>query len=117
MVASGEEIGALNLPGKINYEDEEVSQPSIVSSAASPTVHHEDANFPNDMDSVRSQIRKLEQKLEQVDEKLDQLKNDVFDELSKLREFIDESLKSLVNAVNKRNELDESKVRIYIYIF
>uniref|UniRef100_A0A1U7VQP2 Uncharacterized protein LOC104219699 n=1 Tax=Nicotiana sylvestris TaxID=4096 RepID=A0A1U7VQP2_NICSY len=44
-----------------------------------------------------------------VDVKLDAYRKDVFEELSSLREFIDQSLKGVMNVINKRFDLDESK--------
>uniref|UniRef100_A0A1S4AXT0 Uncharacterized protein n=1 Tax=Nicotiana tabacum TaxID=4097 RepID=A0A1S4AXT0_TOBAC len=44
-----------------------------------------------------------------VDGKLDAYRKAVFEELSSLREFIDQSLKGVMNVINKRFDLDESK--------
>ncbi|XP_075097389.1 uncharacterized protein LOC107778077 [Nicotiana tabacum] len=52
---------------------------------------------------------KLEKRIVQVDGKLDAYRKDVYEELSSLREFIDQSLKGVMNVINKRFDLDESK--------
>ncbi|XP_075096414.1 uncharacterized protein LOC142174507 [Nicotiana tabacum] len=100
MIEFGEELGVLNLPDKIQYEDEHGAQPSHVPTAASPSFEPKYTDCQEDIESVSSKLRKLEKGIVQ---------EDCFEELSSLREFIDQSLKSVMNVINKRFDLDESK--------
>ncbi|XP_075112119.1 uncharacterized protein LOC142182094 [Nicotiana tabacum] len=109
MIESGEELGVLNLPDKIQYEDEHGAQPSHVPTAASPSFEPKDTDCQEDIESVSSKLRKLEKGIVQVDGKLDAFRKAVFEEISSLREFIDQSLKSVMNVINRRFDLDESK--------
>ncbi|XP_070016733.1 uncharacterized protein [Nicotiana sylvestris] len=109
MIESGEELGMLNLPDKIQYEDEHGAQPSHVPTAASPSFEPKDTDCQEDIESVSSKLRKLEEGIKKVDGKLDAFRKAVFEELSSLREFTDQSLKSVMNVVNRRFDLDESK--------
>ncbi|XP_070003184.1 uncharacterized protein [Nicotiana sylvestris] len=109
MIESGEELGVLNLPDKIQYEDEHGAQPSHVPTAASPSFEPKYTDCQEDIESVSSKLRKLEKGIVQVDGKLDAYRKAVFEELSSLREFIDQSLKGVMNVINKRFDLDESK--------
>ncbi|XP_070009758.1 uncharacterized protein [Nicotiana sylvestris] len=109
MIESGEELGVLNLPDKIQYEDEHGAQPSHVPTAASPSFEPKYTDCQEDIESVSSKLMKLEKGIVQVDGKLDAYRKDVFEELSSLREFIDQSLKGVMNVINKRFDLDESK--------
>ncbi|XP_070013745.1 uncharacterized protein [Nicotiana sylvestris] len=109
MIESGEELGVLNLPDKIQYEDEHGAQPSHVPTAASPSFEPKYTDCQEDIESVSSKLMKLEKGIVQVDVKLDAYRKDVFEELSSLREFIDQSLKGVMNVINKRFDLDESK--------
>ncbi|XP_075096403.1 uncharacterized protein LOC107779659 [Nicotiana tabacum] len=95
MIESGEELGVLNLPDKIQYEDEHGAQPSHVPTAASPSFEPKYTDCQEDIESVSSKLMKLEKGIVQ--------------ELSSLREFIDQSLKGVMNVINKRFDLDESK--------
>nr|XP_009798505.1 PREDICTED: uncharacterized protein LOC104244729 [Nicotiana sylvestris] len=109
MIESGEELGVLNLPDKIQYEDEHGAQPSHVPTAASPSFEPKYTDCQEDIESVSSKLMKLEKGIVQVDGKLDAFRKAVFEELSSLREFIDQSLKGVMNVINKRFDLDESK--------
>ncbi|XP_070010594.1 uncharacterized protein [Nicotiana sylvestris] len=106
---SGEEIGVLNLPDKIQYEDAHGAQSSQVLIAASPTFEPKDTDCQEDTESVTSKLRKLEKGIEQVDGKLAEFRKAVFEELSSLREFIDVSVKSVMKVINRRYDVDESK--------
>ncbi|XP_070002212.1 uncharacterized protein [Nicotiana sylvestris] len=106
---SGEEIGVLNLPDKIQYEDAHGAQSSQVPIAASPTFETKDTDCQEDTKSVTSKLRKLEKRIGQVDGKLAEFRKAVFEELSSLREFIDVSVKSVMKVINRRYDVDESK--------
>ncbi|XP_075074391.1 uncharacterized protein LOC142161996 [Nicotiana tabacum] len=106
---SGEEIGVLNLPDKIQYEDAHGAQSSQVPIVASPTFEHKDTDCQEDTGSVTSKLMKLEKGIEQVDGKLAEFRKAVFEELSSLREFIDVSVKSVMKVINRRYDVDESK--------
>ncbi|XP_075088503.1 uncharacterized protein LOC142170481 [Nicotiana tabacum] len=81
---SGEEIGVLNLPDKIQYEDAHGAQSSQVPIVASPTFEPKDTDCQEDTESVTSKLRKLEK-------------------------FIDVSVKSVMKVINRRYDVDESK--------
>ncbi|XP_070011349.1 uncharacterized protein [Nicotiana sylvestris] len=93
---SGEEIGVLNLPDKIQYEDAHGAQSSHVLIDVSPTFEPKDTDCQEDTESVTSKLRKLEKGIEQVDGKLAEFRKTVFEELSSLREFIDVSVNSVM---------------------
>ncbi|XP_075111045.1 uncharacterized protein LOC107791609 [Nicotiana tabacum] len=60
MIESGEELGVLNLPDKIQYEDEHGAQPSHVPTAASPSFEPKYTDCQEDIESISSKLRKLE---------------------------------------------------------
>ncbi|XP_019261986.1 PREDICTED: uncharacterized protein LOC109239847 [Nicotiana attenuata] len=66
MTESGEEIGVLTLPDKIQYEDEHGAQSSQVPIAGSPTFEPKHTDCQEDTESVASKLRKLEKGIEQV---------------------------------------------------
>ncbi|XP_019238869.1 PREDICTED: uncharacterized protein LOC109218928 [Nicotiana attenuata] len=109
MTESGEEIGVLNLPDKIQYEDEHGAQSSQVPIDASPTFEPKHTDCQEDTESVTSKLRKLEKGIEQVDGKLVEFSKAVFEELSSLREFIDVSVKSVMKVINSKYDVDESR--------
>lgn len=66
MIESGEELGVLNLPDKIQYEDEHGAQPSHVPTAASPSFEPKYTDCQEDIESVSSKLMKLEKGIVQV---------------------------------------------------
>jgi len=66
MTESGEEIGVLTLPNKIEYEDEQGAQSSEVPNADSPTLEPKHTDCQEDKESVAKKLRKLEKGIEQV---------------------------------------------------
>ncbi|XP_075079933.1 uncharacterized protein LOC142165233 [Nicotiana tabacum] len=109
MTESREEIGVLTLPNKIEYEDEQGAQSSEVPNADSPTLEPKHTDCQEDKESVAKKLRKLEKGIEQVDEKLEDFRKAVFEELHDLRVFIDDSVKSVLNLINRRYDVDEAK--------
>ncbi|XP_075096207.1 uncharacterized protein LOC142174327 [Nicotiana tabacum] len=105
MTESGEEIGVLTLPNKIEYEDEQGAQSSEVPNADSPTLEPKHTNCQEDKESVAMKFRKLEKGIKQLED----FRKDVFKELHDLRVFIDDSMKKVLNLINRRYDVDEAK--------
>nr|XP_016502528.1 PREDICTED: uncharacterized protein LOC107820707 [Nicotiana tabacum] len=106
---SGEKIGVLTLPNKIDYEDEQGAPSSEVPNADSPTLEPKHTDCQEDKESVAKKLRKLEKGIEQVDRKLEDFRKAVFEELHDLRVFIDDYVKSVLNLINMRYDVDETK--------
>nr|XP_009765255.1 PREDICTED: uncharacterized protein LOC104216824 [Nicotiana sylvestris] len=113
MTESGEEIGVLTLPNKIEYEDEQGARSSEVPNADSPTLEPKHTDCQEDKESVAKKLRKLEKRIEQVDGKLEDFRKAVFEELHDLRVFIDDSVKSALNLINRKYDVDEAKSPIH----
>ncbi|XP_070021628.1 uncharacterized protein [Nicotiana sylvestris] len=109
MTESGEEIGVLTMPNKIEYEDKQGAQSSEVPNADSPTLEPKHIDCQEDKESVAMKLRKLEKGIKQVDGKLEDFRKDVFKELHDLRVFIDDSMKRVLNLINRRYDVDEAK--------
>ncbi|XP_070022080.1 uncharacterized protein [Nicotiana sylvestris] len=110
MTESGEEIGVLTLPNKIEYEDEQGAQSSEVPNADSPTLEPKHTDCQEDKESVAMKLRELEKGINiTVDGKLEDFRKDVFKELHDLRVFIDDSMKRVLNLINRRYDVDEAK--------
>ncbi|XP_075096399.1 uncharacterized protein LOC107820707 [Nicotiana tabacum] len=62
---SGEKIGVLTLPNKIDYEDEQGAPSSEVPNADSPTLEPKHTDCQEDKESVAKKLRKLEKGIEQ----------------------------------------------------
>ncbi|XP_075111792.1 uncharacterized protein LOC107774502 isoform X2 [Nicotiana tabacum] len=107
---SGEEIGLLTLPNKIEYEDEQGAQSSEVPNVVFPTLEPKHTDCQEDKESVARKLRKLEKGIEQVDGKLEDFRKVVFEELHDLQVFIDDSAKSVLNLINRRYDADEAKL-------
>ncbi|XP_019242484.1 PREDICTED: uncharacterized protein LOC109222603, partial [Nicotiana attenuata] len=87
MHESEEEIGVFTLPDKIQYEDEHGAQSSQVPIAGSPTFEPKHTDGQKDTESVLASSGSWKRGLR---------RKAVFEELSSLREFIDDSVKSVM---------------------
>ncbi|XP_075105098.1 uncharacterized protein LOC142179295 [Nicotiana tabacum] len=93
---SHEELSVMSLSDKVEYIIEEVEHVSEDPKVDAPPMEPKESIGKEDKESILCKIRKLKSGLEKVDEKLEDFRKDVFEELGSLLVLINESVKTVL---------------------
>nr|XP_009759245.1 PREDICTED: uncharacterized protein LOC104211813 isoform X2 [Nicotiana sylvestris] len=106
---SPEELSVMSLPDKVEYITEEVEHVSEDPKVDAHPLEPKESIGKEDKESILCKIRKLKRGLEKVNEKLEDFRKDVFEELVSLRVLINESVKTILQAINSPNDQVDAK--------
>nr|XP_016462350.1 PREDICTED: uncharacterized protein LOC107785536 [Nicotiana tabacum] len=104
-----EELSMMSLPDKVEYILEEVENISKNPKVDTPPLEPKESIEKEDKKSILKQIRKLKEGHEKVDSDLASFRKDVFEELGSLRALLNDSIKSVLQVINSRNNNIDAK--------
>ncbi|XP_070004946.1 uncharacterized protein [Nicotiana sylvestris] len=104
-----EELSMMSLPDKVEYILEKVEHISEDPKVDAPPLEPKESIGKEDKKFILKQIRKLKEGLEKVDSDLASFRKDVFEELGSLRALLNDSIKSVLQVINSRNDNIDAK--------
>ncbi|XP_070028748.1 MAR-binding filament-like protein 1-1 [Nicotiana sylvestris] len=113
---SPEELSVMSLPNKVEYIIEKVEHVSEDPKVDAPLLEPKESIGKEDKESILRKIRKLKRGLEKVDEKLEDFRKDVFEELGSLRVLINDSVKTVLQAINSPNDQVDAKNMLKVHL-
>nr|XP_009759565.1 PREDICTED: uncharacterized protein LOC104212079 [Nicotiana sylvestris] len=106
---SPEEISVMSLPDKVEYTIEEVEHISEKPKVDAPPLEPKESIVKEEKKSIHRKIKKLKRGVEKVDEKLEDFRKDVFDELGSFRDLIKYSVKTVLQVIKNPNDQVDAK--------